>query len=341
MKRPVFESWMCAAILCITFSASAEDATEAEPPHLIADLTDGSRIVGTSVGEVIPILSEAYGKVNVRLVAGATLEFEDDRETVTVTFGNGDRITGIVDLATVGLETVFGKVSIPIRHVVRIQSVSSGALVTFTGKFKGRSGLVCGKEGADFDYFKISTPDGKVLFEDNFDEGQADRLGRSLWRFRDGWWLGYAHQPGHLPPHPFKFGDWKIEEGKLTFSQEGGGDYFVALVKDESFTTQVIETRLRCRAPTGYAGIAVWYQDVNNWLYVYIFPRMSQIWVLSNIDGWVYGLRVPSTVYPFEAAADIWYDLKVEADADAGTLTVHVDGNQVFTHIVNLGDEAE
>ena len=111
---------------------------ESAKPTVVADLADGSCIVGRPVIADLMLVSP-LGKINVPLASVAQVVFKADQETATVSLGNGDRLSGVVDMTSLDLEAVWGKASIPLQHM-RTLTVRGG-LVTGTTPFD-RSGVV-------------------------------------------------------------------------------------------------------------------------------------------------------------------------------------------------------
>lgn len=161
-------------------------------------------------------------------------------------------------------------------------------------------------------------PSGKAaVFQEDFN---AENI--------EGWWLGFSHDPRHLPPNPYLYGNWRIEDGE--FIQDKGGDHIVSLIEGRSFTDQIIEAKIKIKPTSGYAGITVWYKDENNWVNVFIYPKMGKIWVRSNVQG-----STNDELYQYTSSYNTWYDLKLDADSELGTIIVYVDGVKIFSHTVN------
>src|SRR5688572_11901087 len=90
-------------------------------------------------------------------------------------------------------------------------------------------------------------------FSDNFNDGNAE-----------GWWLGYSQHT------PWVSGNWRVETGTLV--QDQGADGFFAFVNNLQASSQMLETQLKLNGPSGYGGLAFWYQDNNNWVNVRLYP---------------------------------------------------------------------
>jgi hypothetical protein len=92
-----------------------------EPPiRLAVDLTDGSRVIGTSPNDSVRIKTD-FGdqKVSLRLVDH--VRWKQDREHVVLEFPNGDRLTGAIIPEVVELNTLFGVARIGMEHVALLK----------------------------------------------------------------------------------------------------------------------------------------------------------------------------------------------------------------------------
>jgi hypothetical protein len=87
---------------------------------LTVNLTDGSKLIGTTSMESLPVRSEALGKLNVPLAQIATVKFGKDRESVTLTMRNGDRLQGSLGETKLEMVTVFGSVIVPLDKVTEM-----------------------------------------------------------------------------------------------------------------------------------------------------------------------------------------------------------------------------
>lgn len=146
-------------------------------------------------------------------------------------------------------------------------------------------------------------------FSDNFDDGNAN-----------GWWLGYSLA------NPTNNGNWRVENGELV--QDTGYDGVIALIENQQFSDQIIETNVKLNGPSGGGGLIFWSQDNNNWTHAIVYPAGGFIEVHEHINGVTYGVHFP---YP-SLANDTWYDLKVDADSTSGDIKVYLDGNYLLTY---------
>ena len=117
------------AALCRPTWAGAESTNQAPPQlSLAVDLLDGSHLIGTPGIESVPVRTP-YAKINVPLRQIVTLQMGEDHETAIVDLQNGDKIRGVIDLAPLQLETVFGNVTVGIQHLRELRVImSTGAL---------------------------------------------------------------------------------------------------------------------------------------------------------------------------------------------------------------------
>jgi hypothetical protein len=116
------------AVLVLTCSAplfAAEEADES-PLQLTVELTDGSRLIGTSKLSSLPVRSEALGKIEIPLAKIRTVKFSHDHESVAVTMTNGDSVRGGLGDLSLQLRTSFGDITVPVEHVTTI-SISVAA----------------------------------------------------------------------------------------------------------------------------------------------------------------------------------------------------------------------
>lgn len=113
--------------LAISVDAAEEETEKSAPIKLALELSDGSRIVGVPEAGTLPFAT-AYGKMDIALKLVDSLEFSDDRETVTVLFRNGDKLEGALSVKEIKLATLFGEQSIPLKHVVSMEILTGGSL---------------------------------------------------------------------------------------------------------------------------------------------------------------------------------------------------------------------
>ena len=155
-----------------------------------------------------------------------------------------------------------------------------------------------------------TSPVNAATFSDNFDDGNAD-----------GWWLGYSLS---FPSHN---GNWRVENGELV--QDTGYDGVIALVENQQFSDQTIETQLKVNGPSGGDGVLMWYKDDNNLVFVGVSG--GAVGVSENNEGVWTGYSYDLTSFTF----DTWYNLKVVVDSVNGNLDVYLDNSYLFTYPVS------
>jgi hypothetical protein len=109
-------------------SATATNApTLPAVPQLTVSLADGSKLIGTTTLKALTLRSEALGKLTVPLERIRQVKFSKDRESVTLTLHNGDRLqAGLAD-TTLALATIFGPVTVPLDKATELQVRAGGA----------------------------------------------------------------------------------------------------------------------------------------------------------------------------------------------------------------------
>jgi hypothetical protein len=98
---------------------SAEPDAARPSVRLEMHLVDGSRVLGTTVLETIPVRTP-YARVVVPLRLMAAARIDARKETLSVQLSNGDTLTGVADLEPVRLATVFGSVVVAVEHIAEI-----------------------------------------------------------------------------------------------------------------------------------------------------------------------------------------------------------------------------
>ena len=115
-------------LVCLGSNISdGEEDKKQESIRLTLDLSDGSHIMGTPTRETIPFQS-SLAKMNIPLKAIGSIQFKNDRETVKISFRNGDQLQGVMNLDAIEVTTLFGKVSIDMGHLVSLRVSNGGRL---------------------------------------------------------------------------------------------------------------------------------------------------------------------------------------------------------------------
>jgi hypothetical protein len=90
-------------------------------PQLVLSLVDGSKLRGTTTAKELTLKSEALGKLTVPLERIRQVKFSKDRESVTITLLNGDRIQAALGDTKLALTTLFGLVTVPLDKATEMQ----------------------------------------------------------------------------------------------------------------------------------------------------------------------------------------------------------------------------
>ena len=107
-------------ILSIIGCAGPKVTIKAVSESITLDLTDGSHINGIATLS-IPVKTD-FGDMAVPLNQIQSLEIGgEENKTASFIFKNGDRLTGKLEIESVPLTTIFGEVSIQIKHIKSIK----------------------------------------------------------------------------------------------------------------------------------------------------------------------------------------------------------------------------
>ncbi|MGB4574884.1 MAG: LamG domain-containing protein [Kiritimatiellia bacterium] len=109
--------------------ATAETTKQtSEQIRVELDLVDGSRVIGVPAITSIP-LQTSYASMDIPLEQMMTLGMAEDHETAEITLGNGDKLSGIVKLKPIRLDTLFGDIRVGIAHIRRISILLPGGQI--------------------------------------------------------------------------------------------------------------------------------------------------------------------------------------------------------------------
>lgn len=164
--------------LCLVSADSLRAETQSrtdkapEPIQLLVELTDGSRLLGTTRLRTVP-LKTGYATIEVQLERIRRLEFAADREAATLTMDNGDRLTGKLGLSDMPLRTLLGEVVVPAGCVQRFTGVAAdgplaGLVAYYAGDGNTKDGslneLHASNSGAAWAADRHGHPKGAFLF---------------------------------------------------------------------------------------------------------------------------------------------------------------------------------
>ncbi len=111
----------------------AGDEQTAVQLRIKLDLVDGSHIVGNSVIATVPVQTP-YAKMDIPWSQIQTIKVGDDHETLSVDLQNGDKLTGVMALETLEIDTEFGVVAFGMQHIRKLSVIMC--------RGTGRNGLV-------------------------------------------------------------------------------------------------------------------------------------------------------------------------------------------------------
>lgn len=132
-----------ACVLSLPAVGKATDDVGETRMGLTVELEDGSRIRGSVRFDNLHLTSPAIGGVEVPLNQVERIDFRDNRETQREFLRNGDVLTGALAISEIEMETIFGKIVVPLKVVVSMESSALGNLVahyTFNGNACDASG---------------------------------------------------------------------------------------------------------------------------------------------------------------------------------------------------------
>ena len=87
---------------------------------VMLDLLDGSHLIGTA-GTTPLVVRATFGKVKIELSSIQSIKFTGDRESVVINLRNTDKVTGFLELVDLPVETLLGKLTVPLEQIHEIQ----------------------------------------------------------------------------------------------------------------------------------------------------------------------------------------------------------------------------
>jgi hypothetical protein len=157
-----------------------------------------------------------------------------------------------------------------------------------------------------------------ATFFDDFNDGDAD-----------GWIMGASCSS----PTWCGLGNYRVENDQVT--QDLGGDGYMFLVNKLQLSSHYVEVS-ELWHDNGGGGLAIWRKDDDNWVQV-IYPVPIGIRVIEkwcDIPLCPRDDNVTSTNYPYEFTAREWQTIAIDANSLTGEISVYMDGEFVFTHMV-------
>jgi hypothetical protein len=114
------KTFFSTALVVLYFAAPAG----ADPPalRLAVDLVDGSRVIGVPQNDAVRVRTD-FAELSIPLIKIDSVTWKPDRENVAVRFHNEDVLTGGVVPEPLALQTLFGKATIGMEHVVAFETL--------------------------------------------------------------------------------------------------------------------------------------------------------------------------------------------------------------------------
>lgn len=113
------------AVLLLNFTglSLATDSPKESATVIVADLRDGSKLVGEVVPQdlMLELNTDAVGKLRVSVNRVDKVEFAKKGASVTLLLTNGDRLKGEIQLPSLKLRTLLGPLTIPIAAISKLQ----------------------------------------------------------------------------------------------------------------------------------------------------------------------------------------------------------------------------
>ena len=103
-------------LTCQTNFAEVLETKTEKDIKLKISLKDGSIFIGKPIKKTVPFKAQ-FGLLNIDLIHTSKLTLSKDQKVVTALFRNGDKISGQLQLQSLELETLVGKLSILLEHI--------------------------------------------------------------------------------------------------------------------------------------------------------------------------------------------------------------------------------
>ena len=106
-----------ALVVALLYSGISPAADKDGLVRLDMELSDDSRLIGTTTLETFRVENKALGKIDIKLKMIQEIEVNPKTGEVEVCLWGHDLLRGSVDIATIPLSTLCGKVNVPMKHV--------------------------------------------------------------------------------------------------------------------------------------------------------------------------------------------------------------------------------
>lgn len=126
------------------------------PMQLALDLTDGSHVIGVPSVSSLRI-NTSFAKMDVSLEKISTIQIDSATRSASVSFINGDKLNGELDVEVIEVKGLIGKCSIALEHIVAVSiltdtldlpaSLRKGLVLYYSFNQNGAGGVVSDKSG--------------------------------------------------------------------------------------------------------------------------------------------------------------------------------------------------
>lgn len=107
----------------------AADTSRAAEVQLAVGLVDGTKLVGQTDQRVLPFQTP-YMKSDIPVAFLVSMERDPQTKTFSATLTNGDRIQGTLAVEKLEIETIVGRISVPIEKITSITTRSLSTAIT-------------------------------------------------------------------------------------------------------------------------------------------------------------------------------------------------------------------
>lgn len=118
MRTPL---WLSLAVCFFALNPILTRATDTNSFRVTAELRDGSRVVGKSLDKKFQFRSDILGEINLPLKQIVAVECLPKTNLVELITANGDKLTVVLAMKEIHLETSFGNVEISVDSIRRLQ----------------------------------------------------------------------------------------------------------------------------------------------------------------------------------------------------------------------------
>ena len=159
---------ICLSFILALFCLQTAGAADSPPAgfRLTVELRDGSRVIGKSQEDHLKFHSEVLGDLKLPLKKIRNVEALTETNQVKVTTSNGDLLTAEFATKEIGVETVYGDVTLPVAMIKQLRVSTLGGIGRpkdgLIGLWSGEGNGVDSVGGNDGNLVNVSFTDGVV-----------------------------------------------------------------------------------------------------------------------------------------------------------------------------------